>query len=643
MWAELIPGAVVAALLLFVVGGVVGWAGGLRGFALLATAPALTVAVIAVASVVAPWVGLAWSIIPVLIALVVAAAVSRALGRRRPARPAARSRFSPWLAGAVIAAAVAATTQVVLSIGAPDAISQTFDNVFHLNAVRWILDTGSASSLTLGQITAQSEGLAFYPGAWHALVALVVQLSGATIPVAVNATVIVVCALAWPMAAIMLTRALFGRTPAATVGAGLLSVAMPVFPILLLDYGVLYPYQLSLALVPVALALTLHVVGWSRLRDAASAWQRGLLLIATLGGVALAHPGGFVAWLALSTPIAATLGWSSVRRARSRRARVRVFVAAAVYLVVGAALLRILRPPADARGWAIQSSMGEAFIQGLVGSAWYGVVPVVAALAVLAGLFFTVRNRSRPAILAAGMFLVALLLFIIVASLPIIPLRDIFTGSWYNNIPRLAALLPLGAVPLGAYGIACSARAVSRRIPVPRRRVALPVLGAVAALVGLAASQAAPLSPVPAAIATAQRNFDDSGTPALLSQDERTLLERLDEHVPPGAVVAGNPWTGTSLAYALADRPVLTPHLLSYEDERLRQLGATLGASTAGDDTCELAREFGVRFVLEFGPEEVHGGYHSYAGYEDLSESASMELRDQVGDARLYELVGCDR
>lgn len=642
MWTELVAAAVVAALLLFLIGGVVGWAGGLRGFALLATGPALTVAVIAVASVVAPWVGLAWSVIPALIALVVAAALSRAVGGRRSRKAAAsRRRVDLWLTGTVPVAAGVATTQVMLSIGAPDAISQTFDNVFHLNAVRWILDTGSASSLTLGQITAQSEGLAFYPGAWHALVALVVQLSGVTLPVAVNATVIVVCALVWPMAAIMLTRALFGRTPAATVGAGLLSVAMPVFPILLLDYGVLYPYQLSLALVPVALALTLHVLGWSRLRDAASSWQRALLLAATLGGIALAHPGGFVAWLALSTPIAALLGWSSVRRARSRQARVRVFVAAVVYLVAGAALLRILRPPADARGWAIQSSMGEAFVQGLVGSAWYGVVPVVAAVAVLAGLFFTVRNRSRGAILAAGIFLVALLLFIIVASLPIIPLRDIFTGSWYNNIPRLAALLPLGAVPLGAYGIACSAHAISRRIPVPRRRVALPVLGVVGALVGLAVSQAAPLSPVPAAIASAQRNFDDSGHPPLLSQDERTLLERLDEHVPPGAVVAGNPWTGTSLAYALGDRPVLTPHLLSYEDERLRQLGAELGSSTAGDDTCELAHEFGVRFVLEFSPEEVHDGHHAYPGYENLSESPSMVLRDQVGEARLFELVGC--
>ena len=43
--------------------------------------------------------------------------------------------------------------------------SLTFDNVFHLNAIRYVLDTGAASPLQLGQMTSPSGGVPFYPSA----------------------------------------------------------------------------------------------------------------------------------------------------------------------------------------------------------------------------------------------------------------------------------------------------------------------------------------------------------------------------------------------------------------------------------------------------------------------------------------------
>lgn len=63
--------------------------------------------------------------------------------------------------------AIAATTivgQLKKSLIHPDAISQSFDNIFHLNGVRWIGQTGNGSSLSLGAMTTSDGSDAFYPG-----------------------------------------------------------------------------------------------------------------------------------------------------------------------------------------------------------------------------------------------------------------------------------------------------------------------------------------------------------------------------------------------------------------------------------------------------------------------------------------------
>ena len=66
-------------------------------------------------------------------------------------------RWAPFAAFVVAAALLAWRTVQVM--GTPASISQTYDAVFHLNSVRFALDTGQASSLTIGAMT----GRGFYP------------------------------------------------------------------------------------------------------------------------------------------------------------------------------------------------------------------------------------------------------------------------------------------------------------------------------------------------------------------------------------------------------------------------------------------------------------------------------------------------
>ncbi len=52
---------------------------------------------------------------------------------------------------------------------------------------------------------------------------------------------IVAAALVWPAGIVFLTVTLFGPHRVLVIAAGVLAAACPAFPLLMIDYGVLYP------------------------------------------------------------------------------------------------------------------------------------------------------------------------------------------------------------------------------------------------------------------------------------------------------------------------------------------------------------------------------------------------------------------
>lgn len=630
-------------------GGILSGAVGLRGLWAVGAAPGFALTIIGGTAVVAGWTGVPWSILPVagMTAIIAGAIylVRRAVGRRRMGRPARLPRRRPdwWLIAVLAAAAGIMIVRVAQIIQAPDNISQTFDNIFHLNGVRFILDEGNASSLRLGYMTSPDGSLPFYPAAWHALVALTVQLSGATIPVAVNAVVMVVAAMVWPVAAVLFARTLFGRHPALSVGAALLAVALPAFPILPMDYGVLYPFQLGLAVLPVALAATLRLAAIVPRRDPVGVWWWLLILAGVVPGMTLGHPGAFVAWLALTAPMAIVVVVDRWRHARARVGRVAVIVGTMGYLAVGAILVRILRPPLEARLWPLQMSMPEAVGQVISASTWYLAPAVVAAFAIVAGVVWALVDRTRSAVVALGMYVVGAVLFVTVAALPFGSLRDLLTGSWYNNLPRLAAILAIASVPIGAYGVVRTwvavvalrpARRLTARLP---RGVRVVVAAVLVALLGLSLQGGA----MQRAVEWASPLYRLDASSPLLTADEYALLRRVPERVPEGVAIAGSPWTGASLASAVADRPVLMPHTLMQVSDELETINTGLDTATADGAVCEALEDLNVGFVLDFGTQEVHPGTNPLPGLDSLATSSAVRLVDSQGDARLYEIVAC--
>ncbi|WP_091231779.1 DUF6541 family protein [Microbacterium sp. 3J1] len=639
-WVSAVLPSIIAAALLFVPGYLIARIITLRGLWAWALAAPASVTVVALASLWTPLVGMRWTVIPValtaLVVMGVAFAIRKALrGASSVLSPEDSGRTTVW---ALVASGVILTVQLVLIVGDANNISQSFDNIFHLNAVRYIMDTGSASPMTIGAMTSPNGGLWFYPDGWHALVALVAETSGASIMIASNATMLVVAALVWPASVLLLTRVMIGAQRAVTLTAGVVAAIIPVFPILMIDYGVLYPYFLAVSLLPAVLAATVELLG---LGSAASPVHRGILSFALLGalpGLVIAHPGAFVAWIVLAMA-AATLAYARfVRDKPERGVLIRTTVFFVVALGVAAVAWTVLKPAAEARGWPVEQSVGQAIGQALTLSPTYGNVTWIAVVLLIVGGAALLRRQTLSAALPIVFYVIVATLYVVASAMVWPTLRDLLTAAWYNNSPRLAALLPMLVVPIAAYGGYVVSEWV-RRITTGEagsRRAVVAVLGAVGVVL-----LGAQLYTNQQAIRFVSAVYAYSDESRLVSTDELELMERLPEEVPEDAVIAGSGWTGAGMAYAYADRRVTMPHVLMEltEDEQL--ILDDLAGAKPGSAVCDAVERTGTRYVLDFGADEIHGAKHDYDGLRRLAVSDAVTLIDSEGTAKLYEVTGC--
>jgi hypothetical protein len=665
-WFDAAPQFVLGVALLFLPGLAVAAAARLRGLRAVAVAPGISVSLVAVSAIAAPFAGLSWSLLPVLGVTVVVAgiafAASTVLARKNTADGTTRADRQPWsLALApVIAVAVAALLigrRLMEAMGQPDSFSQTFDNVFHLNAIRYILDTGSGSSLTLNSMT----GAASYPAAWHDLVSLLVGVSGDGIPASVNVVSLLVAAVVWPLGCVYLARTVWGVRPAVSISAGVCSAAFGAFPISLLDFGVLYPNFLAVALLPSVIAVGLDALGLSAERIQ-SRLIALLLLLAVLPGLALAHPSAAMAWIALMLPPAVFVWVRSLSRtvkSRTGRGRVAASVALVVAFVVGAVAIRLLwdvvRPPAEAAFWPPVETTGQAIGQVISSSAIGRPVAWAIMALTLLGAYLTIRSPRHLWLL--GTYAMAGFLYVVVSSFRADEFRLFVTGIWYNDPPRLAALLPLVTIPLASRGALWVWDLLSQVLPgrkqgpvqgqgdeavkrpaVSRRATITAIAGTVMVLVLAVGTQRGNVSQAAESMAASYRLSENS---PLISSDEMALIERLPAEVPEDALMVGNPWNGSSLAYAFADRKPIQLHILSAVPEGTAAL--LNGPAPSRDDptVCPAVDRLNIEYILDFGHREVHGRDSGYKGLDSLIASGMATLQDSEGEAKLYKLQLC--
>lgn len=591
----------------------------------LGAAISLSLAIVATASVAGPWFGLSWSPLPVVIVasiVTIVASVLRFASHRAP-RLATPRRPLVWVALAV--AFLGWCAILAAGITDPTHPNQLYDGLFHLNAVEFILQNGDASPLHMTMVT-PGVSTSVYPTLWHAVVALVVPISG-SIVAATNIVTIAVIAVIWPVALAVLASVIFRAHPAATFWAPLVAFGFSVFPLGFLNWGVLYPNLLGNVLLPLFLAFVVR--SFSSGDGVAGRILWILMTLAAAGASAAAHPSSLLAGVALVSPFVV---WQVLRPWRTASRRTRVFIVSG--LVAGFALLVIVWLGANVTthewlpGATMSQALGEVAFLSPVGRAAGLLLGPLAAI----GIWRVVKDRQWWVLYAFG---VSVGFYLASAWLPVLSLRSLIVGVWYDDTTRVGALLAMWGIPLAALGAAVVVGWLRGRWATGAR--AVPVLITVLLVLAAGTHLNALRNDI-----TFMRNSSFLFTPDSqgLSSDEAALFEEITGRLDDDAIVLGDPLTGAGLLYAYTGTDVVFPHVTGRYGADAELLARDFAAG--GPAVCEAVERLGVTHVLDFGDRQLfENHWTTFDGLHHVGDSRLLSEVERVGDAVLYEVTGC--
>lgn len=651
-WAEAAPAALAAMFWLVGFGVPASYALGLRGLAAWCTAPVWPPAALGAAAVVGEWLGVRWSPLIGVAAMVVVTAASvgiRGVLRRNPEIrvPDARTAKTAALSGASVAVLVGAVI-VVRGLGDPAAVSWTWDTPFHYSALAHILDSGNASSLSLASLGDPRAVVSFYPAGWFDIASLVPQTVGAAVPVAANAVTGASAALVWPLACLFLARQVFGPKPLALAVAAPLAMGFDQFPWELFSWGALWPYALGQALVPIGLGLVLSLTGLAT-EDRVGTGRAAVLLAVAVTGIGFAHPAAVFSLGVLALfPTSWVLGRWALRQHNAGRTRRAAFGIGTAVLVTAAVVVGAGSTPMvqgmRATDWRPSTTASGAFGEILLNATNGDRALWVLSAVVLLGAIVLWRTSSHRWIVAAHVG--SGLLYIMSASIQSATTTKL-TAFWFNDSHRLGAMLAVTAPLMATAGFARITEHVGRsewfarafeRASAHRPRLASGNFAAIAPAVLVAV----------ALLATTKGLYQGRNTLVIhevhKTDRERTaklaFYEQVKREVPPHAVIANNPEDGSPLLWAVERRHVLLPHLTANLSPDRAYLAHTLTHATADPRACQTARNLNVGYLVtdDALPEARR---RVYPGLQDHPGMQGFQLVLANGPMRLYRLTAC--
>lgn len=671
-WLATIPLLLFAVVLAFGPGYAMGWALRVPVRLRVFYAPLLTFALVAVSAIVLGKTGIPWSLIsfvPVAAVMVAAAAgVMHLVGRRWPsAVPDVSSETAENWAGNTVPVAwpvIGAVLGGFLTLHAtqhmvfgPEAFSQTLDNSYHMNAIRWIQEHGDASSLTMGAVSGMNQEPYFYPAGWHDFVYLIYNTTGTSIATATIVMILLAAGIIWPCSLVAMCLSIPHLRPLQALAIPALTCGFFAFPGLLLFWGVLFPNLLGYALLPAFVALLLHMIQLMARREYSFVLSLSLTILVGLGGLALVHPNAVVSAAVFAVPMLLG-GVVQVLRARGASTRERlVGTGVLVALIVGCVTAwSVLRPSQEASElWTSIMSEGEAVYQflflGLENANPLGgnfAPAYLVGFLALWGVGYLLYKRRNLWLI--GSWMLVGYMWIVAASVPRGDFRLLMVGPWYTDHFRLAALVVFPSVLLAGIGLGGAVEGIFVRImhAIPREKhakIAPAMMGAAMVLVLAVAGLSSRTPAMHDAILEVAKRYQVTPTSDILNQDEMNVINEIPKIVPKGDTIVNNPWDGSAYIYALADRHLTSYHFEFQTSPKYAAILNDLKDARTNPEVCRVVNEYKAHWYVHlenqgnFGPSEQKN-------YDGLVAAINTDVLTPVyssGPMTLYRISACDK
>jgi hypothetical protein len=615
------------ALVVWVPGGLIAAASGLRDWILLAVAPLLTYFVAGVAG---PWlwkIGIPFTPITFGVCALAVAAVFLWLRRfSRGADPRLRWTRAAHLSVAVCVLVAFAVGFAVLHRamgGDLNAIPQDWDAGYHANGVRYIAETGDGSLYGTSRVNWYElpNGL-FYPNGYHLVGSLVYALGGAPIPAVLNAnSVLLPGLLALSLAA--LVRHSGGRAVVAGYTA-LIAAAATSATYDNLWRGPLLPFTLGLAVTPVL------AIGLDRyLRR--PALDTGAVFAACAVGLLAVHSSTLFGGILFVLPVLVQRWWGAGALVRRD--------------------LLLLLPPMAAGGLvAVPHLFGALGVSGNIALVdWPSVFPVSQAvgsllvfqhvtahpqlwLAVSLWIGLARYGRLGPLRWIGGPAVLFGAVFVLTASFSQ-PWVAKLTSPWWNDQFRLVALATVPLCVIAGHGLAQVHDLLGRRVHVPLVTAA----AAAAVLVLLSGGLYAGVNVRQSHRAYGYTAREDQSF--AVTKNEVLAMQRLGDLVGPGERVLNDRNDGSQWMYAVAGvHPVAGHYDGTLESPDVFTLQAHFRDYDTDERVRAAVRRLHVRYVL-IGRGYVREYNRRATGLRDLGGADFLTKVYENEDAVVYRLV----
>lgn len=571
----------------------------------------------------------------------------------------------------------------VVSLDGPGSFSQAWDNVHHLGSVKAFLDSGVYSSFTTSSYAAVVDAAenpfvndsAFYPSAWHCLVAMSASATGAPVFVAVNAVNAVIAGIVFPVSFFVFIRALFPAKRGVLWCGSFMPLLFTAFPWGFLIWGPLYPNLLSYSLIFACMFVFLRLFK----KGIARFYRVEFVLLALVGmaTLAFAQPN---ALFTLGVLVAAFLVVSIsgiVDRFKcfsKGRTAWKLLIGALAVLAIFIIWSFVYKTPfvagVVAFDWPAKTTLLGAVSSALLLSCVELPAQPVLAFVVLIGFFAFLANARYRWVAFSYAF--AFVIYAIDMGVDG-PLKHFLAGFWYTDQWRTAAMLALAAAPLAAYGSFALARGVAsllERIPVfsgNRAKLDSIVMGlapfAIAIVVLMVPYVASDGGFRSAFDALKERMASQNCATAqdVFEKDEREFVEQAVELVGKDELIINDPGDGSVFAYPFDGANTYYRYLSGFsgDDDETREsylIRTGIDRISYDPEVRDAVAEVGAEYMLMLDSGWVstmeestvyrHFWPHQGVGLKDwkgvtavTDETPGFEIVLSEGDMRLYRIV----